>query len=157
MVCNFSPLGYAPTSMIHKQGHYRTERIMAGHSQFKNIMHRKGRQDAKRAREFTRLIREVQVAARSGLSSPALGRNLMFHGAAYVRGFFNELLDGPAGPVVVFFSTFVKQTQAAPPGLNGVRRPDCLFTWNPQIPYSLFRAGPKAGSLSHGVSSELET
>ena len=64
MVCNFSPLGYAPTSMIHKQGQYRTERIMAGHSQFKNIMHRKGRQDAKRAREFTRLIREVQVAAR---------------------------------------------------------------------------------------------
>jgi YebC/PmpR family DNA-binding regulatory protein len=44
---------------------------MAGHSQFKNIMHRKGRQDAKRAREFTRLIREVQVAARSGLPDPA--------------------------------------------------------------------------------------
>jgi YebC/PmpR family DNA-binding regulatory protein len=44
---------------------------MAGHSQFKNIMHRKGRQDAKRAREFTRLVREVQVAARSGLPDPA--------------------------------------------------------------------------------------
>jgi YebC/PmpR family DNA-binding regulatory protein len=44
---------------------------MAGHSQFKNIMHRKGRQDARRAREFTRLIREVQVAARSGLPDPA--------------------------------------------------------------------------------------
>jgi YebC/PmpR family DNA-binding regulatory protein len=44
---------------------------MAGHSQFKNIMHRKGRQDAKRAREFTRLIREVQMAARSGLPDPA--------------------------------------------------------------------------------------
>ena len=43
---------------------------MAGHSQFKNIMHRKGRQDAKRAREFTRLIREVQMAARSGLPDP---------------------------------------------------------------------------------------
>ena len=39
---------------------------MAGHSQFKNIMHRKGRQDAKRAREFTRLIREVQVAGGGG-------------------------------------------------------------------------------------------
>ena len=45
---------------------------MAGHSQFKNIMHRKGRQDAKRAREFTRLIREIQVAARAGLPDPAL-------------------------------------------------------------------------------------
>jgi YebC/PmpR family DNA-binding regulatory protein len=44
---------------------------MAGHSQFKNIMHRKGRQDAKRARVFTRLVREVQVAARSGLPDPA--------------------------------------------------------------------------------------
>ncbi len=44
---------------------------MAGHSQFKNIMHRKGRQDAKRARTFTRLVREVQVAARGGLPDPA--------------------------------------------------------------------------------------
>jgi choline dehydrogenase-like flavoprotein len=35
----------------------------------------------------------------SGLSNSALGRNLMFHGAAYVRGFFREELDGPAGPV----------------------------------------------------------
>ncbi|HEX6143733.1 MAG TPA: YebC/PmpR family DNA-binding transcriptional regulator [Geminicoccaceae bacterium] len=44
---------------------------MAGHSQFKNIMHRKGRQDAKRAKTFTKLIREVQVAARAGLPDPA--------------------------------------------------------------------------------------
>jgi len=44
---------------------------MAGHSQFKNIMHRKSRQDALRARRFTRLLREVQVAARSGLPDPA--------------------------------------------------------------------------------------
>ncbi len=49
---------------------------MAGHSQFKNIMHRKGRQDAKRARTFTRLIREVQVAARSGLPDPAANPRL---------------------------------------------------------------------------------
>jgi YebC/PmpR family DNA-binding regulatory protein len=49
---------------------------MAGHSQFKNIMHRKGRQDARRAREFTRLIREVQVAARSGLPDPAANPRL---------------------------------------------------------------------------------
>lgn len=37
---------------------------MAGHSQFKNIMHRKGAQDAKRAKVFTKLIRELTVAAR---------------------------------------------------------------------------------------------
>ncbi len=44
---------------------------MAGHSQFKNIMHRKSRQDAARARLFTRLLREVQVASRGGLPDPA--------------------------------------------------------------------------------------
>ncbi|HEX5795325.1 MAG TPA: YebC/PmpR family DNA-binding transcriptional regulator [Geminicoccaceae bacterium] len=49
---------------------------MAGHSQFKNIMHRKGRQDAKRARTFTRLVREVQVAARAGLPDPAANPRL---------------------------------------------------------------------------------
>jgi YebC/PmpR family DNA-binding regulatory protein len=49
---------------------------MAGHSQFRNIMHRKGRQDAKRARTFTRLVREVQVAARSGLADPAANPRL---------------------------------------------------------------------------------
>ena len=39
---------------------------MAGHSQFKNIMHRKGAQDKKRAKIFTRLIRELTVAAKAG-------------------------------------------------------------------------------------------
>lgn len=49
---------------------------MAGHSQFKNIMHRKGAQDAKRAKVFTKLIRELTVAAKEGgadlLSNPRL-------------------------------------------------------------------------------------
>ena len=39
---------------------------MAGHSQFKNIMHRKGAQDKKRAKIFTRLIRELTVAVKAG-------------------------------------------------------------------------------------------
>jgi YebC/PmpR family DNA-binding regulatory protein len=39
---------------------------MAGHSQFKNIMHRKGAQDAKRAKIFTKVIREITVAAKIG-------------------------------------------------------------------------------------------
>ena len=39
---------------------------MAGHSQFKNIMHRKGAQDKKRAKVFTKIIRELTVAARAG-------------------------------------------------------------------------------------------
>ncbi len=44
---------------------------MAGHSQFKNIMHRKGAQDARRTRQFARLIREITVAARQGMPDPA--------------------------------------------------------------------------------------
>ena len=43
---------------------------MAGHSKFKNIMYRKGAQDAKRAKIFSKLIREITVAARSGLPDP---------------------------------------------------------------------------------------
>lgn len=44
---------------------------MAGHSQFKNIMHRKGAQDKKRAKLFAKLAREVEVAARMGMPDPA--------------------------------------------------------------------------------------
>ena len=44
---------------------------MAGHSQFANIMHRKGAQDKKRARLFSRLTREIIVAAKQGLPDPA--------------------------------------------------------------------------------------
>lgn len=43
---------------------------MAGHSQFKNIMHRKGAQDAKRAKIFTKIIREIIVAAKTGQIDP---------------------------------------------------------------------------------------
>ncbi len=49
---------------------------MAGHSQFKNIMYRKGAQDAKRARQFARLIREITVAAREGLPEVAANPRL---------------------------------------------------------------------------------
>ena len=43
---------------------------MAGHSQFKNIMYRKGAQDKKRARIFARISREIIVAAREGGAEP---------------------------------------------------------------------------------------
>jgi YebC/PmpR family DNA-binding regulatory protein len=43
---------------------------MAGHSQFKNIMHRKGAQDAKRGKVFTKLIRELTISAKMGLPDP---------------------------------------------------------------------------------------
>jgi len=45
---------------------------MAGHSQFKNIMFRKGAQDKKRAKLFSRLTREIGVAARAGLPDPEM-------------------------------------------------------------------------------------
>ncbi|HET6621860.1 MAG TPA: YebC/PmpR family DNA-binding transcriptional regulator [Dongiaceae bacterium] len=49
---------------------------MAGHSQFKNIMYRKGAQDAKRAKVFTKIIRELTVAAKTGLADPAANPRL---------------------------------------------------------------------------------
>ena len=49
---------------------------MAGHSQFKNIMHRKGKQDAARAKLFAKLAREITVSARSGLADPEMNARL---------------------------------------------------------------------------------
>jgi len=49
---------------------------MAGHSQFKNIMHRKGRQDAVRSKIFSKLAREITVAAKQGLPDPAMNPRL---------------------------------------------------------------------------------
>jgi YebC/PmpR family DNA-binding regulatory protein len=49
---------------------------MAGHSQFKNIMHRKGRQDAARAKLFAKLAREITVAAKNGLPDPDMNARL---------------------------------------------------------------------------------
>ncbi len=49
---------------------------MAGHSQFKNIMHRKGRQDAVRSKMFSKLAREITVAAKAGLPDPEMNARL---------------------------------------------------------------------------------
>src|SRR5207248_4247361 len=49
---------------------------MAGHSQFKNIMHRKGRQDAVRSKLFGKLAREITVSAKLGLPDPAMNPRL---------------------------------------------------------------------------------
>ena len=49
---------------------------MAGHSQFKNIMHKKGRQDAIRSKLFSKLAREITVAAKMGLPDPAMNPRL---------------------------------------------------------------------------------
>jgi YebC/PmpR family DNA-binding regulatory protein len=49
---------------------------MAGHSQFKNIMHRKGRVDAVRSKMFGKLAREITVAAKMGMPDPAMNPRL---------------------------------------------------------------------------------
>ena len=49
---------------------------MAGHSQFKNIMHKKGKQDAVRSKLFSKLAREITVAAKLGLPDPAMNPRL---------------------------------------------------------------------------------
>ena len=49
---------------------------MAGHSKFKNIMHRKGAQDKKRSGMFSKLSREITVAARMGLPDPEMNARL---------------------------------------------------------------------------------
>ncbi len=49
---------------------------MAGHSQFKNIMHRKGRQDAVRSKMFSKLGREITVAAKMGTPDPDMNPRL---------------------------------------------------------------------------------
>jgi YebC/PmpR family DNA-binding regulatory protein len=49
---------------------------MAGHSQFKNIMHRKGKQDGIRSKMFSKLAREITVAAKTGLPDPDMNSAL---------------------------------------------------------------------------------
>ena len=49
---------------------------MAGHSQFKNIMHKKGKQDALRSKLFSKLAREITVAAKTGLPDPNMNARL---------------------------------------------------------------------------------
>src|SRR3954451_1659858 len=49
---------------------------MAGHSQFKNIMHRKGRVDAVRSKLFSKLAREVMISAKLGMPDPDMNPRL---------------------------------------------------------------------------------
>ena len=49
---------------------------MAGHSQFKNIMHKKGKQDAIRSKLFSKFAREITVAAKMGMPDPAMNPRL---------------------------------------------------------------------------------
>src|SRR5947207_2006567 len=80
---------------------------MAGHSQFKNIMYRKGAQDKKRGKIFTKLIRELTTAARSGLPDPNADAML----EAAIEAGAEDVTSDDDGHVVV----------SAPDDLNSVR------------------------------------
>src|SRR5262249_32068209 len=61
--------------LARRAGPSRSE-AMAGHSQFKNIMHRKGRQDAAKSKLFGKLAREITVSAKLGLPDPGMNARL---------------------------------------------------------------------------------
>ena len=70
---------------------------MAGHSKFKNIMHRKGAQDKKRSAMFSKLSREITVAAKMGLPDPDMNPRLR---AAVLAAKAHALLQGRTAPTV---------------------------------------------------------
>ena len=61
---------------FEREGLEEQGRSMAGHSQFKNIMHKKGKQDALRSKLFSKLAREITVAAKMGLPDPNMNARL---------------------------------------------------------------------------------
>jgi YebC/PmpR family DNA-binding regulatory protein len=66
----------ALTPILAKIADQGRETTMAGHSQFKNIMHKKGKQDAIRSKLFSKLAREITVAAKAGLPDPIMNARL---------------------------------------------------------------------------------
>jgi len=72
----FLSLRFAPGAETYFAAAAERDTRMAGHSQFKNIMHRKGRQDAARAKLFAKLAREITVAVRNGLPDPDMNARL---------------------------------------------------------------------------------
>src|SRR5580692_7728517 len=67
----------APAGRLRSTDEQTTEaKVMAGHSQFKNIMHRKGRQDAVKSKLFGKLAREITVSAKMGLPDPTMNARL---------------------------------------------------------------------------------
>jgi YebC/PmpR family DNA-binding regulatory protein len=61
---------------VSRGGPYWRRDGMSGHSQFKNIMHKKGRQDAIRSKLFSKLAREITVAAKLGPPDPGMNARL---------------------------------------------------------------------------------
>ena len=121
---------------------------MAGHSKWANIKHRKGRQDAKRGKIFTKIIRELTVAAKHGGPVPAdnprlrlavdkaltanMSRDVIDR--AIARGAGNNEADNvaelsyegygiPIKPCVIPFNEFVTRLPTPPASLDRVINP----------------------------------
>ena len=76
-----TPSGWIlPAICAYKRANFQTDHrlgpAMAGHSQFKNIMHKKGKQDKIRSKIFSKLAREITVAAKMGMPDPAMNPRL---------------------------------------------------------------------------------
>ena len=69
---------------------------MAGHSKYKNIMYRKGAQDKKRSALFSKLSREITVAAKMGLPDPDANARLR---AAIIAALRRALASGSGMPI----------------------------------------------------------
>jgi YebC/PmpR family DNA-binding regulatory protein len=72
----FGKVFYKPATDQISRLAQQEEARMAGHSQFKNIMHRKGKQDAVRSKLFSKFAREITVAAKMGTPDPAMNPRL---------------------------------------------------------------------------------
>ena len=70
---------------------------MAGHSHAKNIMHRKGKSDAARSKVFSKLAREITVAAKMGMPDPAFNARLRLAVAnARAQSMPKDNIDAPS-------------------------------------------------------------
>ena len=86
---------------------------MAGHSQFKNIMYRKGAQDAKRSKMFTKIVREITAAVRQGLPDPDANARLRFQPQA-LTDFVNAIpLVNAQSPSSIAVAAALKAMSAA--------------------------------------------
>jgi len=70
------PIDFAGPQLYKAATEAVTKRVMAGHSKFKNIQFRKGAQDKKRSKLFSKLAREITAAARMGMPDPAMNARL---------------------------------------------------------------------------------
>ena len=83
---------------------------MAGHSKWANIQHRKGRQDEKRGKIWTRVIREIMVAARQGGGDPAANPRLRLaidEAGLVARYLDDEATESDAPTIGAYFDTLI--------------------------------------------------